>query len=292
MPHFLKRKHLFWLSIGVLLFILVPVAVALEVPKLTGRVNDYAKLLAPATRNRLETALQAFEQAESTQIVVLTIGSLKGDSLEDFSIRVVEKWQIGQKELDNGALLLVSKADRKIRIEVGHGLEGKLTDMVAGRIIRNIIVPEFKAGRFDVGIANGVGGIMAAVKGEFKALPQKTPSRKRRPDFGALFIPLMVVILLVSRLGAVNRVLGAVAGGILAPIIGMGFLGTSLLLLAVLIPVGLLSGLILSALPVGAFIGRGGMMGGFSGRGGGGFSSGGFSGGGGGFGGGGASGGW
>jgi uncharacterized protein len=130
---------------------------------------------------------------------------------------------------------------------------------------------------------------MAAVKGEFKSLPQKKAPRKRKTGFGALFIPLMVVILLVSRLAAVNRLLGAVAGGILAPIIGMGFLGTSLLLLVILIPAGLLGGLILSAIPVTAFIGRGG---GFLGGSGGGFSSGGFSGGGGGFGGGGASGGW
>lgn len=292
MPHSLNRKWLFQITIGVMLFVLVPLAMALEVPKLTARVNDYANLLTPATRNRLEAVLEAFERAESTQIVVLTIGSLKGDSLEDFSIRVVENWQVGQKGMDNGALLLVSKADRKIRIEVGYGLEGKLTDMVAGRIIRNIMVPEFKAGRFDVGIANGVGGIMASVKGEFKAAQKKSPPRKRRTDFGALFIPLMVVIFLVSRLGAVNRFLGAIAGGILAPIIGMGFLGTSLLLLAILIPAGLFAGLILSAVPMGAFIGRGMMIGGFSGRGGGGFSSGGFSGGGGGFGGGGASGSW
>jgi len=289
MPYLRNTKRLFWLSIGLLLFFLAPVADALEVPKLTGRVNDYANMLTPSTRNRIETLLKTFEQAESTQIVVLTVPSLKGDSLEAFSIRVAEKWQIGQKGSDNGAILLVSKADRKMRIEVGYGLEGKLTDMVSGQIIRNIIVPEFKSGRFDQGIANGVSAMMTAVKGEFKSLPQKKAPRKRKTDFGALFIPLMVVILLVSRLGAANRLLGAVAGGILAPIIGMGFLGTSLLLLVILIPAGLLGGLLLSAIPVTAFIGRGG---GFFGGSGGGFSSGGFSGGGGGFGGGGASGGW
>ena len=272
-----------------LLFFLAPVAEALEVPKLTGRVNDYANMLSPSTRNRIETFLETFERAESTQIVVLTILSLKGDSLEDFSIRVAEKWQIGQKDFDNGAILLVSKADRKMRIEVGYGLEGKLTDMVAGRIIRNIIVPEFRSGRFDQGIANGVNAMVAAVRGEFKSLPQKKTARRRKTDFGALFIPLIVVVLLVSRLGAVNRFLGAVAGGVLAPIIGIGFLGSGLLILAILIPVGFFAGLILSAIPATVFFGR---SGGFYGGSGGGFSSGGFSGGGGGFGGGGASGGW
>lgn len=289
MLYFRNTKRLLWLSIGILLFFLAPVADALEVPKLIGRVNDYANMLTPSTRNRIEAHLKTFEQTESTQIVVLTVPSLKGDSLEAFSIRVAEKWQIGQKGSDNGAILLVSKADRKIRIEVGYGLEGKLTDMVSGQIIRNMIVPEFKSGRSDQGIANGVSAMMAAVKGEFKSLPQKKAPRKRQTNFGALFIPLMVVIMLVSRLAAVNRILGAVAGGILAPIIGMGFLGTSLLLLVILIPAGLLGGLILSAIPATAFIGRGG---GFFGGSGGGFSSGGFSGGGGGFGGGGASGGW
>jgi len=287
-----KTKRLLLLSVGVLLFFLTPVADALEVPKLKGRVNDYANILSPSTRNRIETLLKTFEQEESTQIVVLTVPSLKGDSLEAFSIRVAEKWQIGQKGLDNGAILLVSKADRKIRIEVGYGLEGKLTDMVAGRIIGNIIVPEFRSGRFDQGIANGVNAMMAGVKGEFKSLPQKKIPRKRKTGFGSLFIPLIVVVLLVSRLGAVNRVLGAIAGGVLAPILGMSFLGSGLLILAILIPVGFFAGLILTAIPLTTFGGRGGRFGGFYGGSGGGFSSGGFSGGGGGFGGGGASGGW
>ncbi len=175
---------------------------------------------------------------------------------------------------------------------IGSNIRKQNSDARANRIIRNIIVPEFRSGRFDQGIANGVNAMMAAVKGEFKGAPQKKTHRRKQTDFGALFIPLIVVVLLVSRLGAVNRVLGAVAGGVLAPIIGMGFLGSGLLILAILIPVGFFAGLILSAIPLTAFGGRSGRFGGFYGGSGGGFSSGGFSGGGGGFGGGGASGGW
>ena len=146
-----------------------PPASALQVPALKGRVNDYAGLLSQGTDEQLEAALAELERTDSTQIVVLTIPSLEGDSLEDFSIHVAEQWQIGQKGKDNGALLLVSKSDRKIRIEVGYGLEGKLTDLVCGRIIRNVIVPQFKMGHFDQGIIDGVAAIAGVVRGEYTA---------------------------------------------------------------------------------------------------------------------------
>jgi len=295
-PGLLKRGALVFLILVVCC--LAPVAHALEVPPLKGRINDYASLLSPSVREHLETALKNFEQTESTQIVVLTIPSLEGDNLEAFSIRMAEKWKIGRKGLDNGAILLVAKADRKIRIEVGYGLEGKLTDLMAGRIIRNQIVPEFKAGRFDQGIINGVDAIMAVVKGEYQPAVRPETSAKRRTGLGAFFIPLIFIALLVGRLGSINRVLGAVSGGVLAPVVGIGFLGASLPLLLLLVFVGLLAGLILPAVLGGLFGGgRSGRIGGHYGGFGGGFSSGGlggggFSGGGGGFGGGGASGSW
>lgn len=138
---------------------------ALEVPPLKGRVNDYAGILVPATVRQLEEVLKNFETAESTQIVLLTVPSLEGASLEDFSLRVVVAWKIGQKKLDNGALLLIAKNDHKLRIEVGNGLEGKLTNLVSGRIIRDIITPRFKEGNFDQGVSDGIAAMMAAVKG-------------------------------------------------------------------------------------------------------------------------------
>lgn len=123
---------------------------ALEVPALKGRVNDYAGMMSPGVRAQLEKELQDFEGSESTQIVVLTIDSLEGESLEEFSIKVAETWKIGQKGKDNGAILLVAKKDRKTRIEVGRGLEGKLTDLTAGRIVQLVINPQFKRDRKSV----------------------------------------------------------------------------------------------------------------------------------------------
>ena len=106
-----------------LVMLLVPLgAYALTVPSLKGRVNDYAQMLSPAAVQHIDRVLQDLETSDSTQIVVLTIPSLEGDSLEDFSIRVAEQWRIGQKNLDNGAILLIAKAERKLRIEVGYGL--------------------------------------------------------------------------------------------------------------------------------------------------------------------------
>ena len=105
-----------------LVMLLVPLgAYALTVPSLKGRVNDYAQMLSPAAVQHIDRVLQDLETSDSTQIVVLTIPSLEGDSLEDFSIRVAEQWRIGQKNLDNGAILLIAKAERKLRIEVGYG---------------------------------------------------------------------------------------------------------------------------------------------------------------------------
>ena len=164
---------------------------ALEVPALKGRVNDYAGIISDAAERQLETVLADLERTDSTQIVVLTISSLKGDSLEDFSIRVAEQWKIGQKNNDNGAILLVSKQDRKIRIEVGYGLEGKLTDLMSGRIIRNVITPNFKSGDFDAGIVQGVSAMIGTVKGLYTAesKPAGTRRRSSSPGLFGLFCP-------------------------------------------------------------------------------------------------------
>ena len=300
--HYKTRIKLSCAFLGILVAAAVLVlagspATALEVPALKGRVNDYAGLLTPTTQNQLEQALMQFEQAESTQIVVLTVNSLEGESLEDFSMQVAEAWKVGQKGLDNGAILLIAKNDRKIRIEVGYGLEGSLTDMISGRIIRNVIVPAFRSGNFDQGVANGVAAMMAAVKGEYQAQPVQNQPRGRESSVS--FIPLIAFIFLITQLGRVRRGLGIVAGGLLLPIFGSMIVPFGLITL-LLIPVGLVVGFILSML--GSALGAAGAAGGrrrgggfWIGGSGGGISSGGFggfSGGGGGFGGGGASGGW
>ena len=272
-------------------------AAALEVPRLKGHVNDYAAMLSTASQRQLEAVLTDFEQKESTQIVVLTIPSLQGDSLEDFSIRVAEAWKIGQRQLDNGAILLIAKNDRKIRIDVGYGLEGRLTDLLAGRINRSVIAPRFKSGQFDQGITEGVAAMIDAVRGEYSATD--APRQHRPPQTGVPIIALFALFFLINAIGRANRVMGATAGAVLFPIAGALFFGLGPLVLLGLIPLGLVAGLLISLIGMPLAPGRsssghrGGYWGG--GSGGGGFSSGGFggfSGGGGGFGGGGASGGW
>jgi uncharacterized protein len=285
---------------GIFLLIWAFYAFGLDVPALKGRVNDYGNILSSSTEGQLEAVLGELERTDSTQIVVLTIPSLEGDSLEDFSIRVADQWKIGQKNKDNGAILLISKNDRKLRIEVGYGLEGSLTDLISGRIIRDIIVPYFKRGDFDAGISNGVQAMIQAVRGEFKAdakAVRVSPRSSSSPNFFAI----LVIIFLVNMIGRLKRPLGAVSGGILFPILGALMFNAGFLIFLVLIPIGIVGGLFLSLfggpLSFGSSYGSGRhgrrswtSSGGFGSFGGGGF--GGFSGGGGGFGGGGASGGW
>lgn len=150
---------------------------ALQVPPLKGRVNDLAGLI-PSDRARLlEERLARFEQETGHQIAVLTIPSLEGESLEGFSIRVAESWKIGKKGFDNGAILLIAKNDRKLRIEVGYGLEGVLPDALASRIVREIIVPRFRNNDYAGGTEAGIDAIMKAARGE--AIPE--PARKITP---------------------------------------------------------------------------------------------------------------
>lgn len=281
--------------LAVLLLCLVPtIGAALDVPPLKAHVNDYAAILSPAAVQKIEAELTAFESSDSTQIAVLTIPSLEGESLEEYSIKVAEAWKIGQQGKDNGAILLISKGDRKVRIEVGRGLEGTLTDLVSGRIIRYQIAPRFKQGDFDGGVAAGVGAIMSVVKGEYIASPQDArQGKKGSPRFMTLLIFLFVACIV---LGAISKVLGGIAGAVGLPIIASFlFSGAGIVTLAILAAVGFFGGLFVSFLFGSG--GRGGGIGGGpyfgGGFGGGSFGGGGgFSGGGGGFGGGGASGDW
>jgi len=260
---------------------------ALEIPPLSGRVNDTAAMLAPGTISSLNSILAELEQSDSTQIVVLTVPSLKGEVIEEYSLRVAETWGIGRKGYDNGALLLISRDDRRIRIEAGYGLEGSLTDLTAGRIIRGIIVPRFKEGRFDQGISDGVKAMIQAVRGEFNASAISAADKSKQNDpFGLIFI-LIFAFSFIARIFRKKKSAAAIAGGIASPILGLLFFAQAGFWLLALIPVGMLGGIIAASLSMAG--GRGVAGGGFYM--GGGFG-GGFSGGGGGFGGGGASGGW
>ena len=154
-------RYFFWIALSFLSF----VAHAQEVPYFSGYVNDYAHLLTESTRQELEARLKDHEERTTNQVTVLTIESLEGASLEEYSSGVAESLKIGQKEKDNGILLLVARDDRKIRIEVGYGLEPYLTDAYAGRIIREVITPHFRDGDYDAGIAAGVNAILEKVEG-------------------------------------------------------------------------------------------------------------------------------
>jgi uncharacterized protein len=187
---------------------------ALPVPQLSGHVNDYARMISPASAQTLEQELSRFEASDSTQIVVLTVPSLQGDGLEDFSIKVAESWRIGHKGVDNGVILIIARDDRKVRIEVGRGLEGRVTDLVAGRIVRNIIIPRFKAGDFDGGVTAGVAGIVEAARGEYKASGREPAAGQRGTPIFTILIFLFVIVLFA---GALSKVAGAIVGAIGLP---------------------------------------------------------------------------
>lgn len=151
-------------------------ALAADVPLLSGRVVDNAELLSPAARTSIAAKLKAHEDTTGNQIAVLIIPSLEGDSVEPYAVRVFESWKLGKKGKDNGALLLVVPKERKLRIEVGYGLEGTLTDAVTSRIIRNVIAPPFKAGQFDQGLEDGVVAMIGQLEGKSAdALPDPPP---------------------------------------------------------------------------------------------------------------------
>ncbi len=279
-----------------IILLLMPLQLlALDVPQLSGRVNDHAGMLSPEASSRLDQKLAAFERDQTTQIVVLTVPSLQGDDIDQFTIRVADQWKIGQKGTDNGVLLVLAQAERKVRIEVGLGLQGVLPDITAAQIIRNVMGPLLKAGNFDQGIAAGVDGIMAATKGEFKASPAERKTKPRHSGSSTLLTFLIFTGVAAVALGSISRYLGGLAGAVGLPLAaGMAFSGLGLGILLLLVVVGLIAGFLLSAMSRSGHGGGGGGFYGGGGFGGGGFGGGdgGFSGGGGGFDGGGASGDW
>ena len=214
------------------------------------------------TRLKIENELKAFEQSDSTQIVILTIPSLEGEVLEQFSIKVAEAWKIGQKGKDNGAILLVSLQDRKTRIEVGRGLEGKLTDLMAGRIVNFVINPRFKRNDFDGGFIAATQALIDVTRGEFKVDERQAPTRKKRSSsLPVLFIFGAIALL---TLGRISRVLGGAAGAVGFSLIGL-FMGFPLIAIALIGLLGLGMGIFLPLL-FGGFGGGGGFFpGGFGG---------------------------
>lgn len=193
----MKARQLIAAWLGLLL--VVCAGFALEVPYLSGRVNDLAGLLDEATRERLEQKLARLEQATGAQVVVLIIPSLEGESLEEFSHRVASTWQLGQKGKDNGVLFLIAINDRKMRLEVGYGLEAVLPDATCRRILDNLVRPRFRAGDFGGGVEAGVEALAKALQGQ--ALPeeaQKSPKRGGGGELGffgtLLFLGVFLIV--------------------------------------------------------------------------------------------------
>ncbi|MCP4883719.1 MAG: TPM domain-containing protein [Flavobacteriales bacterium] len=244
-----------------------------EKPKIQTSVYDKAQFLSTNEAKRLEQKLINYSDTTSTQIVVVTINSLEGNEIAMYGTELAHKWGIGQKDKDNGILLLVSKDDRKISIRNGYGVEYLLTDALSRRIIENIITPAFKQGNYYQGLDEGTDAIMQIMNGEYKAEQRSQGPKGKFPAFLIVIIFIVIMMILSRR----NRGGGGKNGGRRSG----GF--------------SLLDAIILSNAGRGGFGRRGGFgSGGFGGSSGGGFGGGGFGGGfgGGGFGGGGASGGW
>lgn len=263
------------------------------IPALETPVTDRVGLLDAATRASLEARLTEFETRKGSQIAVLIVPSTAPEAIEQYSIRVVDAWKLGRKGVDDGALLLVASEDRAVRIEVGRGLEGALTDLTANRIIDEIIVPQFRSGDFAAGIAAGLDRMIRVVDGEPLPEPEPGWSDKSGGSFGDLVGLLFFVVLAVSAMlrAILGRFLGSLATGSVIGTVAWFVSGT----LLASVGAGVLAfifALVLGFVPASALSSRG-RRGGFgSGHWGGGFGGGGFGGGGGGFGGGGASGRW
>ncbi|HEY7217453.1 MAG TPA: YgcG family protein [Candidatus Binatia bacterium] len=175
----------------------------LDVPPLRGRVNDYAGVMRPEQIQSLESQLAQFEQETGHQVAVLTIPTLDGEDIAGFSIRVAENWKIGKKGFDNGVILVVAVKDRRLRLEVGYGLEGVLPDAIAKRITSEYIVPYFRSQDYAGGIIAGVDAVLKVIKQE----PLPESARKRSQNRGSdlnFFIMLGISLLvLASMLGGV-----------------------------------------------------------------------------------------
>ena len=274
------------------------------VPPLTGRVVDQTATLSSGDIAALTQTLKDLETRKGSQIAVLIVPTTEPETIEQYSIRVADAWKIGRKKIDDGALIVIAKNDRHLRIEVGYGLEGALTDVTTKRIIDEVITPKFKAGDFAGGVTAGVDRIIRVIDGEPLPAPEPPHWQSQRSfDPTDLFNPFLIIPVLLfggvmrSMLG---RLLGSVAAGGLVTVIGWYLFGS--LLAAVLAGAiasifVMFSDSITSPQPVGRRGGGGGWSGGgyggsFSGSGSGSSDSGSFSGGGGSFGGGGASGSW
>lgn len=207
------RSGLFGLVVPILLLLFCLSAFAQPLPELTGRVVDDAGMIGDATERSLDAKLAAFERTSSDQIVVATIANLGGEAIEPYANRLFRAWQLGQAGENNGILLLVSRDDRKMRIEVGYGLEGTLTDLHSKLIIENTMVPAFRAGDFSGGISRAVEDIILVLEGNGAELE----ARAERNQPSASDIPWVPIIFVTIWCALV---FGSILFSFLAPVYG------------------------------------------------------------------------
>jgi uncharacterized protein len=216
---------LWWLAIA-----LFSTAVAAQpaVPALTARVTDLAGALAPAQRQALEQQLQAFEAGKGSQVAVLIVPSTQPDTIEQYALRVAEAWKLGRRGVDDGALLLIAKDDRALRIEVGYGLEGALPDAIAKRIISDVIMPSFRKGDFAGGVQHGVDAMLRVIEGEPLPAPSSsavTPSSTRGENFSGILLMMGIVAAMVLP-SALGNLAGDLAAGGIATVLGWMITGS------------------------------------------------------------------
>lgn len=256
------------------------------VPPLTGHVTDLTGTLTAEQKASLEQTLTAFEARKGSQLAVLMVASSAPEEIEQYSIRVAEQWKLGRKKVDDGAILVVAKNDRALRIEVGYGLEGALNDLTSKRIISEVILPRFKSQDFYGGISAGVGQIIRVIDGE----PLPEPSGQPTGSIGDVqrFVPVLFILAL-----AVGGVLRATLGKVPGSLVTGGVVAVIAWFVVGALSMALFAGVLaLFVTLLGGGMVRHGLGGYYGGGGRGGRGGGGFGGGGGGFGGGGASGRW
>ena len=271
-----------------LLLAALPAGALVAVPPLTARVTDLTGTLSGAAVARIESKLADFEAKKGSQIAVLIVPTTQPEEIEQFGIRVEDAWKLGRKGVDDGAYLIVAKNDRHVRIEVGYGLEGALSDAISNRIVDEVIAPHFKQGDFDGGIEAGIDKMISVVDGE--PLPEPDRKWEHHGNLGNI-LPLLLIVVVIG-----GGVLRALFGRLFGSIATGGIAGGLAWIFSHLLPLGLGAGVfafiiaMLAGSSSGAWSAGRGWGGGFGGGFGGG--GGGFSGGGGGGGGGGASGSW
>lgn len=248
------KPYFFPYFVAALFFLSSLHLIAKEVPYLSGRVNDYGNVLSDATEQQLERILKIHEDSTSNQVVVLTIDALEDEFIEGYSEKVATTWKLGSKNNDNGVLFVVSVLDRKMRIEVGYGLEPYLTDAKSSRIIRNVITPSFRQGDYDGGILKGVNAIIGTIEGTYVNDGENEYTGEEMPLIARLFLLFFLFFFLrpfiesalfsegfaswfmfvflspfVGVLGSVS--LGAGIGMVVIGVYAVGFIGMKLFFL-------------------------------------------------------------